>query len=205
MQIVTGAKNINEGDIVPIVKDGGELPGGIKIKKGKLRGVESCGMMCSLGELGLSVEEYPYAIEDGIFILPKQMEEHLGKDVVDVLELREDILEFELTPNRPDCLSVEGLGREIAVSLGETFKNPRENLGNIKLESVEEIEGLTVELKEPDLCYRYIARVVKDVVITESPKWLKRRLKAYGVRSINNIVDITNYVMIELRATNACI
>ena len=198
LQIVTGAKNIKENDIVPIAKDGAELPGGKKIVKSPLRGIDSCGMMCSVGELGLDIKDYPNQIEDGIMILPKSYEKDLGKDIVDVLNLREEVIDFEITPNRPDCLSIEGLGRETAASLGKTFKNPRKNLDELKIEDKNEIEGLKVDITAPDLCYRYIARVVKNVKIGPSPEWMVRRLKACGVRSINNIVDITNYVMLEL-------
>lgn len=116
VQIVTGANNIKEGDIVPIAKDGSTLPGGIKIKKGLLRGVESCGMMCSVGELGLDISDYEGQIENGIMILDSKLENELGKDIVKVLDLEEDIIDFEITPNRPDCLSIEGLGRETAIS-----------------------------------------------------------------------------------------
>lgn len=198
IQIVTGADNIREGDIVPIAKDGSELPGGVKIKKGLLRGVESCGMMCSVGELNLDIADYPGQIEHGIMILDKSFEKELGKDIVEVLELKEEIIDFEITPNRPDCLSIEGLGREVAVSLDKPFKNPRKNIDELQIEDKKEIEGLTVDITAPDLCYRYIARVVKNVKIEPSPAWLVRRLKACGVRSINNIVDITNYVMLEM-------
>lgn len=197
VQIVTGAKNIKEGDIVPIAKDNSFLPGGVNIKKGMLRGVESCGMMCSIGELALDIADYPEQIEDGIMILPAKFEKDIGKDIVEVLNLREDILDFEITSNRPDCFSIEGLGRETAVSLGEKFKNPRKNLDE-EVKDVKDIEGLKVDIEAPDLCYRYIARVLKDVKIGESPDWMKRRLKAAGVRAINNIVDITNYVMLEI-------
>lgn len=198
LQIVTGATNVNVGDIIPVARSGAELPGGVKIKKGRLRGIESCGMMCSIGELELTVQEYPGQIEDGIMILPKDYEAYLGQDIVEVLELREDIIDFEITPNRPDCLGVEGLGRETAVSLNRKFKNPHKNIDELNIESKDEIEGLRVDITAPDLCYRYIARVVKNVKIGPSPKWLVRRLKACGVRSINNIVDITNYVMLEM-------
>ena len=198
VQIVTGANNIKEQDLVPIAKDGSELPGGVKIKKGSLRGVESCGMMCSVGELGLDIADYPGQIEHGIMILDKSFEKDLGKDIVKVLNLEEEIIDFEITPNRPDCLSIEGLGRETAVSLGKSFKNPRKNIDELKVEDKKELEGLTVDIEAPDLCYRYIARVVKNVKIGQSPDWMKRRLKACGVRSINNIVDITNYVMLEM-------
>ena len=198
VQIVTGANNIKEVDIVPIAKDGSELPGGVKIKKGLLRGVESCGMMCSVGELGLDISNYPGQIENGIMILDKKLEKDLGKDIVEVLNLKEDIIEFEITPNRPDCLSIEGLGREVSASLGKEFKNPRKNIDEKIVENKEEIEGLKVDIEAPDLCYRYIARMVKNVKIGPSPEWLTRRLNACGMRSINNIVDITNYVMLEM-------
>ena len=198
LQIVTGAKNIKEGDIVPIAKDGSELPGGVKIKTGKLRGVDSCGMMCSIGELNLTLSDYPNQIENGIMILDKKLEKDLGKDIVEVLELKEDVIDFEITSNRPDCFSIEGLGRETAVSLNKPFKNPRKDIDKLKVENKKEIEGLRVDITAPDLCYRYIARVVKNVKIGPSPKWMVRRLKACGVRSINNIVDITNYVMLEM-------
>lgn len=198
IQIVTGASNVKEGDIIPVAKDGSELPGGIKIKKGLLRGEESCGMLCSIGELNIGLTEYPGQIEDGIMILDKSLEKQLGKDIVEVLKLKEDIIDFEITPNRPDCLSIEGLGREVAVSLNKEFKNPRKNIDELKIEDKKEIEGLKVDITAPDLCYRYIARVVKNVKIGPSPEWMIKRLKACGVRSINNIVDITNYVMLEM-------
>lgn len=198
VQIVTGADNVKVGDIIPIAKDGSELPGGVKIKKGLLRGEESCGMMCSIGELGLTLNEYPDQIEHGIMILPSSYEKFLGMDIVEVLNLKKEIIEFEITPNRPDCLSVEGLGRETAVSLGKEFKNLHKNLDELKLENKKEIEGLKVEIKAPDLCYRYVARVVKNVKIGPSPEWMRKRLNACGMRAINNIVDITNYVMLEM-------
>ena len=139
LQIVTGAPNIKVGDIVPIAKDGAELPDGTKIKTGMLMGVESCGMMCSVGELGIGVEEFPKQIENGIMILERKdeqikvlqdidLEKKLGEDIVEVLDLKEEIIDFEITPNRPDCLSIEGLGRETAAYLGVEFKNPRKNL-----------------------------------------------------------------------------
>ena len=198
IQIVTGARNINVGDVVPVAKEGAILPDGKIIKKGKLRGVDSCGMMCSIGELGLTKADFPEQIEDGIMILGEKYEKDLGKNIVDVLDIRESIIDFEITPNRQDCFSIEGIGREVAVSLNKEFKNPRKNLNNINIKKVEQIEGLSAKIKDPDLCYRYIARVVKNVKIGESPDWMKKRLKACGIRSINNIVDITNYVMLEL-------
>lgn len=198
IQIVTGANNIKVGDIIPLAKDGAELPGGIKIKKGKLRGVESCGMMCSIGELNLDLADYPNQIEHGIMILDQTLETQLGKDIVEVLSLKEDIIDFEITSNRPDCFSIEGLGRETAVSLNQTFKNPRKNIDELVIEDKNELEGLRVDITAPDLCYRYVARIVKNVKIGSSPDWMIRRLKACGIRSINNIVDITNYVMLEM-------
>ena len=217
IQIVTGAPNVKVGDIVPVAKDGAELPGGKKIKTGELRGVTSAGMMCSVGELGIGLNDYPKQIEEGIMILKRNsenkdeeinvlpdidLEKELGANIVEILDLKEDIIDFEITPNRPDCLSIEGLGRETAVALGEEFKNPRKDIDNIisnkEIPDKEEIEGLTVEIQAPDLCYRYIARMVKNVKIGPSPKWLTKRLKACGIRSINNIVDITNYVMLEM-------
>ena len=217
LQIVTGAPNVKVGDIVPVAKDGAELPGGKKIKTGELRGIESAGMMCSVGELGIGLNDYPKQIEEGIMILKREsenkeeeinvlpeidLEKELGANIVDILDLKEDIIDFEITPNRPDCLSIEGLGRETAVALGEKFENPRKDIddmiSNNEIPNKEEIEGLTVEIQAPDLCYRYIARMVKNVKIGPSPKWLTKRLKACGIRSINNIVDITNYVMLEM-------
>lgn len=201
LQIVTGASNIivgTSGQIVPVAKPNSILPGGKEIKTGKLRGIESCGMLCSIGELGIDPAAYPDAIEDGIFILDSKYEENVGDNIVDVLGLGESIIDFEITPNRPDCLSIEGLGRETAVSLDKQFKNPRKNLDEMKVENKKEIEGLTIEISAPDLCYRYIARIAKNIKIGPSPDWMVRRLSACGVRSINNIVDITNYVMLEL-------
>lgn len=198
LQIVTGAKNIKVNDIIPVAKDGAELPNGVKIKTGKLRGVESCGMMCSVGELNLDIHDYPDQIENGIMILDKSLEKDLGKDIVEVLGLREEVIDFEITPNRPDCLSIEGLGRETAVSLNKPFKNPRKNIDEMNVPNKDEIEGLKVDISAPDLCYRYIARVVKNVKIGPSPEWMRKRLNACGIRSINNIVDITNYVMLEM-------
>ncbi len=198
LQIVTGANNIKVGDIVPIAKDGSELPGGVNIKKGMLRGIESCGMMCSVGELNLTLADYPGQIEHGIMILDKKLEKDLGKDIVEVLNLKEEIIDFEITSNRPDCFSIEGLGRETAASLKKEFKNPRKDIDEMKVETKTELEGLKVDIEAPDLCYRYVARMVKNVKIGSSPDWMVRRLKACGIRSINNIVDITNYVMLEM-------
>jgi len=212
LQIITGANNINVGDIVPIAKDGAELPNGVSIKKGQLRGLESNGMMCAVTELGMEVSDFPNQIAEGIMILPSEYEKFIGMDVVEVLNLKEDILDFEITSNRPDCLCAEGLGRETAVALGKPFKGQNLNVvfppcqrGDVAegdkgdfTNSQTELDGLTVRIDAPDLCYRYVARIARDVKIAESPEWMKRMLKACGMRPINNIVDITNYVMLEL-------
>ncbi|MCH5348029.1 MAG: phenylalanine--tRNA ligase subunit beta [Oscillospiraceae bacterium] len=197
IQIVTGASNVKAGDIVPVAMDGSTLPGGVKIKKGKLRGVESNGMLCSLGELGLTARDFPYAIEDGIFIM--QEEEgcapfELGMDIREAIELNDTSVEFEITSNRPDCLAVLGLARETHA----TFDRPLK----IKTPEFKGVEGdinsmLKVEIHNKQLCPRYIAGVVKNVKIAPSPRWMRERLRASGVRPINNFVDITNYVMLE--------
>ena len=190
-QIVTGAQNIKEGDYVPVAKHGSTLPGGIKIKKGKLRGEVSNGMLCSFGELGLSQEDVPYAEADGILILDKPYP--LGTDIKEIFGLDDDIVEFEITSNRPDCFSVIGLARETAATFGRecNIKTPvvKECGGNIN-----EIASVTVESED---CLRYAARVIKNVKIGPSPKWMKDRLERSGIRSINNIVDITNYILLE--------
>lgn len=197
IQIVTGAQNIHGGEVVPVALDGSTLPKGIKIKKGKLRGVESNGMLCSLGELGLTVHDFPYAIEDGIFVL--QDEEgcepiKIGEDIRDAIGLNDTCVEFEITSNRPDCMSVIGLAREA----GATFDVPVE----LKKPEYKGVDGdidadLSVEVKNTELCTRYAAALVKNVKIGPSPRWMRERLRGCGVRPINNLVDITNYVMLE--------
>ncbi|MGM9680988.1 MAG: phenylalanine--tRNA ligase subunit beta [Eubacteriales bacterium] len=192
VQIVTGAQNVFVGALVPAAKAPAKLPGGVTIKAGKLRGVESNGMLCSIAELGLTLHEVPYAIEDGILILHEDCKP--GDDIRDVLMLRDDVVEFEITSNRPDCLSVIGLAREAAVSFDRPYHIPTptftEKGGNIA-------DYLSVENQAPDLCSRYTARVIRNVKIAPSPLWMRMRLSAAGVRPINNIVDITNYVMLE--------
>lgn len=197
LQIVTGASNVHEGDFVPVAMDGSTLPGGVKIKKGKLRGVESNGMLCSLGELGLTTHDFPYAIADGIFIM--QQEEgcvpfELGQDIREAIGLNDTSVEFEITSNRPDCMSVIGLARETHA----TFDRPY----TVKEPTYKGIDGdinsmLKVTVRNKELCPRYIAGVVKNVKIGMSPRWMRERLRASGVRPINNFVDITNYVMLE--------
>ncbi len=192
IQIVTGASNVNAGDIVPVALDGSTLPGGVKIKKGKLRGIESNGMLCSLGELGLDKRDFPYAIEDGIFIMQEPC--RIGQDIQSAIGLDDTSVEFEITSNRPDCLSVTGLARETAA----TFDLPL----HIPVPSFKGVDGdidqyLKVDIHNTDKCRRYCAGIVKNVKIEPSPRWMRERLRASGVRPINNFVDITNYVMLE--------
>ncbi len=191
-QIVTGAQNILVDMLVPVACAPAELPNGVKIKKGKLRGVESNGMFCSIEELNLTTHDMPGAPEDGI--LPITEACNPGDDVCEVLKLRDTAVEFEITPNRPDCLSVIGLARETAASFDTAAKyhTPVAPVGSGDIS-----EYLSVEDTEGALCPRYSARVVKNVKIAPSPLWLRMRLRASGVRPINNIVDITNYVMLE--------
>ena len=192
LQIVTGAQNVNIGDLVPVALDGSTLPGGKEIRTGKLRGELSEGMLCSLGELGLEQRDFPYAIEDGIFILEEDCVP--GDDIREVCGLNDSVVEFEITNNRPDCLSVRGLARESACTFHTplTFADPTVTAGHGDIH-----EKLSVEIKDAELCPRYTARMVKNIKIAPSPKWMRRRLRASGVRPINNIVDITNYVMLE--------
>ena len=192
VQIVTGASNVKEGDVVPVALDGSLLPGGIKIKKGKLRGVESCGMLCSLGELGLNLHDFPYAIEDGIFIIKEDCE--IGQDIRSALGLNDISVEFEITSNRPDCLSVTGLAREASATFNVPFNVPVPSFRGID-GNIEEL--LNVNIVNTEKCRRYCAGVVKNVKIEPSPRWMRERLRASGVRPINNFVDITNYVMLE--------
>jgi len=193
IQIVTGASNIREGHHIPIVLAGGKLPGGIEIKKGKLRGQESNGMMCSAKELGIPDKVIPIHQKDGIFILDQPYP--LGKDIKDVMGLHGHIIEFEITSNRPDCLSIVGMARETAATFNIPLKYPEISIQ----EEIDDIQNFaSVEVENTELCKRYTARVVKDVKIGESPLWLQTRLIEAGMRPINNIVDITNYVMLEM-------
>lgn len=190
LQIVTGAENIKVGDYIPVALHGATLPGGVKIKRSKLRGVESEGMMCSAEELGLDESLLPEYQRNGIFILPPLP---LGMDINEALQLKDDVLEFEITPNRPDCLSVVGIARETAATFRKSFRMPE-----IRVTEVEEPNPARVTIEAPDLCYRYVARVVKNVKIGPSPIWMQVRLLKAGIRPINNVVDVTNYVMLEL-------
>lgn len=192
VQIVTGAQNVSVGDKVPVALDGAELPGGKTINSGKLRGEVSDGMMCSLGELGLTVHDFPDCIEDGIAILDPSAEP--GKDICEVLGLDDVSIEFEITSNRPDCMCVSGLGREAAATFRKPFRFPEPQVRNAS----GSIEGmLSVRNEIPENCLRYTAAIVKNVRVKPSPMWMRQRLRLCGVRPINNIVDITNYVMLE--------
>lgn len=202
IQIVTGAPNVKEGDKVPVVLDGGKVAGGhdggplpedgIRIKTGKLRGVESHGMMCSIEELGSSRDMYPLAPESGIYILPQDTP--VGADAVEVLGLHDVVFEYEITSNRVDCYSVLGIAREAAATFRKPFCPPVvKATGND-----EDIHDyLKVRVENTELCPRYCARMVKNIKLAPSPEWLQRRLAASGIRPINNLVDITNYIMEE--------
>ncbi len=202
IQIVTGASNVKEGDKVPVVLDGGKVAGGhdggplpengIKIKAGKLRGVPSNGMMCSVEELGSSREMYPEAPEEGIYIFGDDVE--VGSDAIEALGLRDTVFEYEITSNRVDCYSVLGIAREAAATFRKPFVPP---VVEVKENGEDVNDYISVEVEDKDLCTRYCARVCKNIKIGPSPKWMQRRLAASGIRPINNLVDITNYVMEE--------
>ena len=204
VQIVTGAPNVFEGAVVPVVLAGGRVAGGhdgstppeegIKIKKGKLRGVPSNGMMCSIEELGSSRDMYPDAPENGIYIFKNRDDIKPGDDAIKALGLDDAVIEYEITSNRVDCFSILGIAREAAVTFDKPFCPPVvEPTGND--EDVNDF--ISVEVKDTELCPRYTARVVKNIKVGPSPEWMQRRLAAQGIRPINNIVDITNYVMEE--------
>ena len=192
IQIVTAATNVFVGAVVPVALDGSTLFGGINIKKGKLRGVLSDGMFCSVAELGLTVADYEGAIEDGILILKDDTP--IGEDICAALGLDDTVFIADIATNRPDCLSIRGIAREAAVTFDKPYivETP-----SVKGEGVDVNDYLTVTVDDPELCPRYSARVVTDIKIAPSPKWMVERLRSCGIRSINNIVDITNYVMLE--------
>ena len=204
LQIVTGAPNVKEGDLVPTVLDGGKVAGGhdggplpengIKIKKGKLRGVESYGMMCAIEELGANRELYPEAPENGVYVFPEESGVKPGDDAIEALGLHDAVVEYEITSNRVDCFSMIGMAREAAATYGLSFHPPIVP-GTVKGGDV--TNYASVEVEATDLCPRYCARVVKNLKIGPSPKWMRERLASQGIRSINNLVDITNYVMEE--------
>lgn len=203
VQIVTGAPNVFEGALVPVALHNSRIPGplhgqekqegGTKITKGKLRGVESAGMLCSAGELGFDDKVVPVAHKDGIWILEEEYS--LGEDFAQALGLKQAVVDFEITPNRPDCLSMVGMAREAAATFGQTLKYP--DTACAAETDKQAGDFIQVEIKEPELCRRYAARIVTDVKIEQSPWWLQKRLMYAGMRPINNIVDITNFVMLE--------
>ena len=192
LQIVTGAQNQKVGDLVPVALDGATLPGGVEIHTTDFRGELSEGMMCSIKELGLTLHDFPYAVEDGLFILQEPCKP--GDDIVPVIGRDDHVVEFEITPNRPDCLSVIGLAREAVVP----FQKPlRLHEPVVKGSGGDINELVKVDVENPELCPRYTARMVRNIKIEPSPKWMRERIAAMGMRPINNIVDITNYVMME--------
>ncbi|MFV0503043.1 MAG: phenylalanine--tRNA ligase subunit beta [Lachnospirales bacterium] len=192
IQIVTGANNIKENDLIPVVLVGGVVSGNNKIKKGKLRGVESFGMMCSIEELGYTTTEYPEAPENGIYIFKEDIE--LGTDVCELLQLKDEIIEFEITSNRPDCYSFIGLMREAKAIFDTSCKK----ISTLVREDCKENINDFIKVKiETENCKRYACRVVKNLKIEPSPLWLRHRLACAGIRPVNNIVDITNYVLVE--------
>lgn len=196
VQIVTAATNLKVGDYVPVCKDNSHLFDGTKIKKGKLRGVVSEGMFCSVAELGVTVHDFPYAIEDGIFVLQDdpELKTALGMDIKEAIGLTDTKVEFEITSNRPDCFSVIGLAREAAA----TFHKDLKLHTPVVKPSGKSCKGMIdVKIHNPELCPIYSARIIENVRVKPSPLWMRERLRAMGVRPINNIVDITNYVMLE--------
>ena len=193
IQIVTGAQNQKVGDLIPTALDGSVLPDGKEIRTGALRGVTSEGMFCSVKELGLTTHDYPYAIEDGLWILQEEGVKP-GDDMAPVIGRDDHVVEFEITPNRPDCLSVIGLAREASATLNLPLTLHKPEVKGCE-DSIE--NHVAVRIEEPELCPRYTARMVRNVKIAPSPEWMRERLRNSGVRPINNIVDITNYVMLE--------
>lgn len=193
-QIITGATNINENDLVPVALPGAVVHGGMKIKPVKFRGLQSDGMLCSAGELGFDDHGLPKELQEGILILPEDAP--LGKDIKEYLNLEDEVIDFEITPNRPDCLSIIGLARETAATFEVNLNLPKIILQEKANQNADEM--VSVKIEAQDLCSRYIARIIEDVKIGPSPLWMQRRLQTAGVRPINNIVDITNYVMLEL-------
>ncbi len=194
LQIITGAQNLKVGDVVPVALHKSSLVGGVKITKGKLRGLPSNGMLCSLGEMGLSLNDFPYAYEDGIFVLGDDCDLTLGASITEAIQLNDTKVEFEITSNRPDCLSVRGLAREAAATFNLPVNLPKPSFKGCGGNATDHVD---VEVQNKELCQRYMAAVVQNVKIAPSPLWLRQRLRASGVRPINNIVDITNYVMLE--------
>ena len=210
LQIVTGAPNVFEGAYVPVALSGSHIPGplhgqpkqegGVDIEKGELRGVVSYGMLCSCGELGFEDKVVPIAHREGIWILDPEVydgiEDKVGQDFVEALELKQAVVDFEITPNRPDCLAQVGMAREASATFGKPFSYPDTAIQNENGDGASE-DYVSVEIKNPESCKRYVARIITDVVVKQSPWWLQKRLMFAGMRPINNIVDFTNFVMLE--------
>ena len=194
LQIVTGAPNVKQGQIVPVALVGAHLPNGQKISKGKLRGVASNGMLCSAGELKLDLENLPEEQKTGIYILPDDTP--VGVPAKEVLGLDDVVLEFELTANRGDCFSVFGLVREAEVLTNQKAKYPEIKVTEDDKDSAKDL--VEIKIDAPDLCSRFSARVLKNVKLAPSPEWMQQRLQGAGIRAINNVVDVTNFVMVEL-------
>ena len=204
IQIVTGAPNVFEGALVPVALHKSRIPGplhgqpkqegGVKITKGKLRGVESFGMLCSAEELGFEDKVVPVAHKDGIWILEGDYE--LGQDFAEALGLKQAVVDFEITPNRPDCLAMVGMAREASATFKKPFTYPDTDIKDENGKG-ETKDYVSVDIKNPESCKRYVARIVTDVKVEQSPWWLQKRLMYAGMRPINNIVDITNFVMLE--------
>ncbi|MCR5009779.1 MAG: phenylalanine--tRNA ligase subunit beta, partial [Clostridia bacterium] len=203
VQIVTGAHNIFEGALVPVCLDGSHIPGplhgqpkvegGVTIHAGQLRGVDSFGMLCSCSELGFDDKVVPVVSREGIWILPDEFTP--GQDIVEAMGLKETVVDFEITPNRPDCLSMLGMAREASATFGTPLRYPDTECKKVAPEKSEDYIKISIE--RPDLCKRYCGRVIKDIKVEQSPWWLQRCLIFSGQRPINNIVDITNFVMLE--------
>lgn len=196
LQIVTGAQNVREGDLVPVALPDSVVAGGKAIQAGELRGELSQGMLCSLAELGLDLRDFPDALENGIWIIQEEAAQ-VGQDIRQITGLDDQVVEFEITPNRPDCLSLLGLAREVAATFGRPFAHEPDQI-QVEAKCKDNLlDLLDVETPDPDLCPRYTARMVRKVKIGPSPAWMRQALRNCGVRPVNNIVDITNYVMIE--------
>lgn len=196
LTIITAAKNVKEGLYVPVAKPGAVLENGKTIDVLEFKGILSEGMLCSLEELGLTRGEFPYADENGIFILEGMDDSMIGNDIKIALGIDDVIIDFEITSNRPDCLSIVGIAREIAAILNKPLKFP-----NVSFKETDELIKNyidNIEIQDKKICRRYIGRVIKNIKIEQSPLWLRRRLVACGIRPINNIVDVTNYVMLEM-------
>ncbi|MFA6670614.1 MAG: phenylalanine--tRNA ligase subunit beta, partial [Bacillota bacterium] len=194
LQLVTGAKNVKSGQLIPVALDGAVLPGDVEIKAGRIRGEDSEGMMCSALELALDLDSLPEEQKEGIYILEGEYKP--GTDIREALKLNDKVLDVDITTNRPDCLSMLGVAREVGAVTGAPYRMPDNRIKNKKGNIKDFLKGISIQ--EPDMCYRYLGRVIDNITIKPSPQWMQKRLIQAGMRPINNIVDITNYVMLEL-------